>query len=91
VAAIAGSFIGLVLGGVLAEWDWHAVFWVSVPIGVLACSRRSLGTTRWVRCSGRAGCSTAGPGRTRWLAESATAARPRGLAFECTRRAKVGA
>src|SRR5262245_50788134 len=35
VAAIAGSFIGLVLGGVLAEWDWRAVFWVSVPIGVI--------------------------------------------------------
>jgi MFS family permease len=35
VAAIAGSFIGLVLGGVLAEWDWRAVFWVSVPIGVV--------------------------------------------------------
>src|SRR2546421_5845612 len=34
VAAIAGSFLGLVLGGVLAEWDWRAVFWVSVPIGV---------------------------------------------------------
>ena len=32
VAAIAGSFIGLVLGGVLSEWDWRAVFWVSVPI-----------------------------------------------------------
>ena len=35
VAAIAGSFIGLVLGGLLAEWDWRAVFWVSVPIGIL--------------------------------------------------------
>jgi MFS family permease len=34
VAAIAGSFIGLVLGGLLAEWDWRAVFWVSVPIGL---------------------------------------------------------
>jgi MFS family permease len=34
VAAIAGSFIGLILGGVLAEWDWRAVFWVSVPIGI---------------------------------------------------------
>src|SRR5256885_2367356 len=34
VAAIAGSFIGLVLGGGLAEWDWRAVFWVSVPIGI---------------------------------------------------------
>jgi MFS family permease len=35
VAAIAGSFLGLVLGGVLADWDWRAVFWVSVPIGIL--------------------------------------------------------
>jgi MFS family permease len=34
VAAIAGSFLGLVLGGVLADWDWRAVFWVSVPIGI---------------------------------------------------------
>ncbi len=34
VAAIAGSFIGLVLGGVLSEWDWRAVFWVSVPIAL---------------------------------------------------------
>ena len=35
VAAIAGSFLGLVLGGVLSEWDWRAVFWVSVPVGVV--------------------------------------------------------
>jgi MFS family permease len=35
VAGIAGSFIGLVLGGALAEWDWRAVFWVNVPIGLL--------------------------------------------------------
>ena len=35
VAAIAGSFLGLVVGGLLAEWDWRAVFWVSVPIGIL--------------------------------------------------------
>jgi MFS family permease len=35
VAAIAGSFIGLVLGGVLAEVDWKLVFWVNVPLGVL--------------------------------------------------------
>jgi MFS family permease len=34
VAAIAGSFIGLVIGGLLAEWDWRAVFFVSVPIGI---------------------------------------------------------
>lgn len=35
VAGIAGSFIGLVLGGLLAEWNWRAIFWVNVPIGVL--------------------------------------------------------
>ncbi|HEV2347616.1 MAG TPA: MFS transporter [Actinocrinis sp.] len=35
VAAIAGSFLGLVLGGVLAEWDWRTIFWVNVPIGLL--------------------------------------------------------
>ncbi|WP_158866201.1 MFS transporter [Leifsonia sp. AG29] len=35
VAAIAGSFLGLILGGVLAEIDWRAVFFVSVPFGVI--------------------------------------------------------
>jgi len=34
VAALAGSFLGLVIGGVLSEWHWRAVFWVSVPVGV---------------------------------------------------------
>jgi MFS family permease len=34
VAAIAGQFIGLVAGGVLAILDWRAVFWVNVPVGV---------------------------------------------------------
>jgi MFS family permease len=35
VSALAGSFIGLVLGGVLAEWDWRSVFWVNIPLGLL--------------------------------------------------------
>jgi MFS family permease len=35
VAAIAGSFIGLVLGGALSEWNWRTVFWVNVPIGLI--------------------------------------------------------
>jgi MFS family permease len=35
VAAIAGSFIGLVLGGLLAPVEWRLVFLVSVPVGVL--------------------------------------------------------
>ena len=34
-AAIAGSFIGLVLGGVLAPVQWHLVFLISVPFGIL--------------------------------------------------------
>jgi MFS family permease len=35
VAGIAGSFIGLILGGLLGPVDWHLVFVVSVPFGVL--------------------------------------------------------
>ncbi|HET7045024.1 MAG TPA: MFS transporter [Gaiellaceae bacterium] len=34
VAAIAGSFIGLVLGGLLGPVAWRLVFLVSVPVGV---------------------------------------------------------
>ncbi|RDG36627.1 MFS transporter [Streptomyces corynorhini] len=34
VAGIAGSFIGLVLGGLLGPLDWHLVFLVSVPFGL---------------------------------------------------------
>jgi len=34
VAGLAGMFIGLVAGGVLSAWDWRAVFWVNVPVGV---------------------------------------------------------
>ena len=46
VAAIAGSFIGLILGGVLAEIDWRAVFFVSVPSASSARSGRSSRCTR---------------------------------------------
>ncbi len=34
VAGIAGSFVGLVLGGLLAPVEWRLVFLVSVPFGV---------------------------------------------------------
>ena len=34
VAAIGGSFLGLILGGVLGPVDWHLVFLVSVPFGL---------------------------------------------------------
>ena len=35
VAGIAGSFIGLVLGGVLGPLGWRYVFLISVPFGVI--------------------------------------------------------
>src|SRR6201996_1336844 len=34
VAGLAGMFIGLVAGGLLASLDWRAVFWVNVPVGI---------------------------------------------------------
>ncbi|WP_067685896.1 MFS transporter [Nocardia jejuensis] len=44
VAAVAGSFLGLLVGGLLSEWDWKAIFWVSIPFGILGTvwSYRSL-------------------------------------------------
>ena len=35
VAAIAGNFFGLVLGGVLAVFNWRYVFLISVPFGLI--------------------------------------------------------
>ncbi len=34
IALVTGSFIGLILGGVLAPVEWHLVFLVSVPFGL---------------------------------------------------------
>ncbi|MFI1292582.1 MFS transporter [Streptomyces sp. NPDC020792] len=34
ITALAGQFLGLLAGGLLATVDWRAVFWVSVPISV---------------------------------------------------------
>ncbi|MFG1912710.1 MFS transporter [Kribbella sp. NPDC048928] len=47
VAAIGGSFIGLIVGGVLAPVEWRLVFFVSVPFGLLGTiwSYRSLQET----------------------------------------------
>ncbi|MEH3131788.1 MAG: MFS transporter [Mycolicibacterium neoaurum] len=68
VAAVAGSFLGLLIGGVLSEWHWQAIFWVGVPIGVLGTvwSLRSL-VELGVRTPGRldwAGTLTFGIGLT---------------------------
>jgi MFS family permease len=34
VAALAGQFIVLTAGGLLAAIDWRAVFWINVPVGI---------------------------------------------------------
>ena len=34
VASIAGRFLGLVVGGILASIDWRLVFFMSVPFGI---------------------------------------------------------
>ena len=57
VAAVAGSFLGLLVGGVLSQWDWRAIFWVGVPIGIL-------GTIWSVRSLKELGVRT--PGRIDW-------------------------
>src|SRR6202034_1017619 len=36
IAAICGSFVGLLLGGLLGPVNWHLVFLVSVPVGLFA-------------------------------------------------------
>ncbi len=58
ITALAGQFLGLLAGGLLATIDWRAVFWVSVPIGVVGTvwsyrSLREIGTRR--------------PGRIDWI------------------------
>jgi MFS family permease len=35
IAAVGGSFIGLIAGGLLSIVDWRLVFWVSVPFGII--------------------------------------------------------
>ena len=57
VAAVAGSFLGLLIGGVLSEIHWQAIFWVGVPIGII-------GTIWSVRSLKELGVRT--PGRVDW-------------------------
>ena len=54
IAGISGQFVGLLLGGLLAAWDWRAVFWINVPIGIFGTiwayvSLREIATTRRAR------------------------------------------
>ena len=57
IAGISGQFVGLLLGGLLAAWDWRAVFWVNVPFGLFGTvwaykSLREIATTRRARSTG---------------------------------------
>ncbi|MGW3243911.1 MFS transporter [Streptomyces sp. NPDC001070] len=58
ITALAGQFLGLIAGGLLATVDWRAVFWVSVPIGIVGTvwSYRSLRET-----------GARKPGRVDWI------------------------
>ncbi|MFD8076010.1 MFS transporter [Streptomyces sp. NPDC059718] len=58
ITALAGQFLGLIVGGLLATIDWRAVFWVSVPIGIVGTvwSYRSLRET-----------GARKPGRVDWI------------------------
>ncbi|MFJ9424772.1 MFS transporter [Streptomyces sp. NPDC101249] len=58
ITALAGQFLGLLAGGLLAAVDWRAVFWVSVPISVTG--------TVWSYLSLRE-TSAGRPGRVDWL------------------------
>ena len=58
ITALAGQFLGLLAGGLLAVVDWRAVFWVSVPISITG--------TIWSYLSLRE-TSAGRPGRIDWL------------------------
>src|SRR4029453_13902077 len=59
VAALAGSFMGLLIGGLLADTNWRAVFLVSVPFGIFGTvwgylklrdvGQRTRGPLAWAR------------------------------------------
>jgi MFS family permease len=57
IVGLSGQFIGLVAGGLLAAWDWRAVFWINVPFGVFG--------TVWAYRRLR-DVSTPEPGRIDW-------------------------
>jgi MFS family permease len=61
VAALSGTFIGLLAGGALAVIDWRLVFWVNVPVGVFG----TIWAYRKLRDNG-----ARNPGRIDWWGNS---------------------
>jgi len=54
IVGVSGTFIGLVLGGILAPVDWRLVFLISVPVGIVGTvwayvALRELSTPRKAR------------------------------------------
>jgi MFS family permease len=68
IAALAGMFIGLVAGGLLAAWDWRAVFWINLPVGVFG--------TLWAYLKLRDN-GVRNPAKIDWWGNITFAARPR--------------
>ena len=79
IAAIGGSFIGLILGGILAAINWRLVFLVSVPVGIVrhglglprCCARRrpfarTSGSTGWATSPSRVGLTIAAARHHLW-------------------------
>jgi MFS family permease len=63
-----GSSLGLVLGGVIAEWlSWRWVLFINVPIGILVVAAAPLFVS-WPACSA---CSTSSPSSCRTCSISA--------------------
>jgi MFS family permease len=58
IVGVSGTFIGLLLGGILAPVDWRLVFLISVPVGVVG--------TVWAYVALRE-LSTPRPARVDWL------------------------
>jgi len=87
VAGISGMFIGLLLGGLLAQWNWRAVFWVSVPVG-LAGTVWSYRSLREIAATHRAGST--GPATSPSRSASACCWSPSPTASSPTAGARPG-
>jgi MFS family permease len=49
--AVGGGSSGLLLGGALTQSiDWHWIFFINVPVGVVTAQSDRTRTTPWPRC-----------------------------------------